>query len=160
MNKKGFTLIELLVVIAILAILAGIVIIAVNPARQVAQARNAQRRADVLTILNGVHQYLIDNGNFPAGIVEETYYQLGTAGEGCNLDCGDDWLLEVDCLDLSGDLSPTYITAIPVDPLPLGTSEQTGYAIYREVVNDVITRITVRACLTEPPAEKVIEVTR
>ena len=44
-KKKGFTLIEILVVIGIMAVLATIVIIAINPAKQFAQARNADRTA-------------------------------------------------------------------------------------------------------------------
>lgn len=152
--KKGFTLIELLVVIAIIAILAGIVIIAVNPARQVAQARNAQRRADVLTTLNAIHQYYIDNQAFPSGI-DDKYRQLGTStGGDCSGTCGD-WTLENDCLDLTSALTPTYISAIPRDPQ--GDDAHTGYAVTKDAEN----RITVRACKTEiPPAPAIIEVKR
>ncbi len=50
--QKGFTLIELLVVIGILAILLAIVLIAINPARQFAQANDTKRESDVHTILN------------------------------------------------------------------------------------------------------------
>ena len=60
-TSRGFTLIEILLVIGLIAILAAIVIIAVNPARQFAQARNTQRSSNVNAILNAVHQNMIDN---------------------------------------------------------------------------------------------------
>ena len=70
-KQKGFTLIELLVVIGILAVLLAITLIAINPARQFAQANNTKRRSDVNAILNAVNQYMADNkGSLPAGITE------------------------------------------------------------------------------------------
>ncbi len=159
MKKKGFTLIELLVVIAIIAILAGIVIIAVNPTRQMGQARNAQRRADVLTMLNAIHQYYIDNnGTFPPGIEAGKYKQLGTSASGCG---GTDfcglWDGEDGCLDLGSQatpiLVPTYIAGIPYDSQ--GDATKTGYA----VTLDRSSRITVRACKLEILTSN-IEVTR
>ena len=67
-SNKGFTLIEVIVVIALLAILAGIVLVAINPAQNSADARNVKRRADVLQILNAVNQHYVAKGTFPTGM--------------------------------------------------------------------------------------------
>src|SRR5207244_3861546 len=57
----GFTLIEILLVIALIAILAGIVIFAINVPRQLGAARNSQRRSDVNNSINALHQYALDS---------------------------------------------------------------------------------------------------
>ena len=102
-QNKGFTLIEILVVIGIIAILAAIVIIAINPARQFAQARNSQRTANVNAILNAVGQYIADNkGLLPtqvSALANDVSAPVGTSGA-----------------DLCAVLVPTYMPALTVDP--------------------------------------------
>ena len=56
--KKGFTLIELLIVIGILAILATVVVLVLNPAQLLAQARDSQRMSDLGSLKNAIALYL------------------------------------------------------------------------------------------------------
>lgn len=58
--KKGFTLIELLIVIGILAVLAGIVVVALNPAELLRQARDAKRMTDLDGVTSAINLYLAD----------------------------------------------------------------------------------------------------
>jgi len=58
--NKGFTLIELLVVIAIIAILAVVVILTLNPAQLLAQARDSNRTSDMATLKSAISLYLAD----------------------------------------------------------------------------------------------------
>ena len=58
--QKGFTLIELLVVIAIVAILSVVVILTLNPAELLRQARDSNRVSDLATIKSALSLYLAD----------------------------------------------------------------------------------------------------
>lgn len=83
----AFTFIETLLAIAVIAILAAIVIFALNPAKQLAQTRNSQRRLDAKSLVNSLNQYQLDNGALPAGI-DDVLRVIGTATSGCNISCG------------------------------------------------------------------------
>jgi len=117
-KRSGFTLLEILLVVAIIAVLAGIVILAINPTKQLWVSRDADRRASINTILSAVHQYSIDNSMNPATLTT-------TQTEICRTDA-------VDCTGLI-DLSvltdsSVYLISIPIDPT-WATTNGSGYDI-------------------------------
>lgn len=61
--SKGFTLLELLIVIAILAILTTVVVLILNPAEYLAQARDSQRLSDTNTLNSAISLYLATVSN-------------------------------------------------------------------------------------------------
>lgn len=144
-------MIEVLLVVTILAILAAIVILAVNPARQIAQARNGQRRVDVNTILNAVYQFMLDNnGNLPYTLTT-TQTEICLTGAGtASATCGA-------LIDLEGlTNSERYLVSIPTDPSGATTTFGTGYYI-RKTSNG---RIQVLAPATEITTTTPISVIR
>lgn len=141
-NKMGgFTLIEILIVIGIIAILAGIVLIAVNPSRQFKQANDAQRSSNVNAILNAIGQYSVDHkGDISAlNIPTDPAQDINISKAG---------------VDLCDKITPTYIPALPADPISgIGGSSITdcssAYNTKYTVIQDVNGRITVAAPDTE-----------
>jgi type IV pilus assembly protein PilA len=116
-QKKGFTLLEILLVIAAIGILAAIVLVAINPTRQLAQARNAERRSEVLAISNAVYQFTIDNNGLPAGIDATLRNVISTAGTTTCTTVGA-VALATNVSDFVNSITSTtsYIAAIPRDP--------------------------------------------
>lgn len=145
----GFTLLEILLVVAAIAILAGIVIIAINPGKQLGDTRNAQRHIDVNTILNAVYQYALDNnGSLPVGI------SVGTTCPGVDTEvCQTGAASCADLVDLPElTTNETYVVSIPTDPTgPSGTS--TAGAGYH-VIQSTNGRVTVCA----PNAEQGVSI--
>lgn len=135
---RGFTLIELIVVIGIIAILSAIVIIAVNPARQFAQARNTARRNDVNALLNAVGQYSGDNNGAAPAVITALADDVATPI--CNGKAG--VTCAVGSVDLRATLVPTYLTDIAHDPSCTATCDaNTKYT----VEHDSAGRITMAA---------------
>ena len=119
--NKGFTLVEILVVVALIAILAAITIIAINPAKNFADTRNAQRSSDVGEILSAVTQYTSEEGHAIGDFV------------GISANCDVPSVIGTGAIDLDATLVDEYIVAIPTDPRLLvggsGTDADTGYTI-------------------------------
>src|ERR1051326_3081654 len=126
---EGVTLIAVLVVIGIIAAPAAIVLVARNPARQFAEARNSQRTSNVTTLLNAIGQRIADN----KGIFEGTF-TVGADSYTCPALVADtDYLITsaagAGSIDLSC-LTPTYIpAALPSAPSAAG-AHWTGASDY------------------------------
>ncbi len=143
--RKGFTLLEILLVVGIIAILAGIVIVAINPSKQLATVRNTERKSDIKTIYNAINQYYIDNSRYPASLtsVLTEVCDTDTATSSHNINC-------TGMVDLS-ELVPKYLTAIPKDPkgpvtaflnkiinTVYAATGGTGYYVMKDSTNKVV----------------------
>lgn len=158
-KNSGFTLIEILVVIGIIAILAAIVIVAINPARQFAQARNSQRTSNIESITNAIGQNIADNkGIFTCGS-----YSLPTTTPG--LVIASTTASHTNEIDLRSCLVPTYLSELPIDPTigkpwdEASKSYNTGYTVFHSTTTN---RITVSApeALKTSELEQTISLTR
>lgn len=137
--NRGFTLIEILVVIGIIGVLAAIVLLAINPARQFAQARNTQRESNLTAILNAIGQNIADNKGIFGGVcattlpvtTASTSIDNGTGGTGKDLSC----------------LTPTYVPSFPTDP-----EHTSGVDTLYDISVDSVGRVMVCAPEAAEPA--------
>lgn len=136
MNKnKGFTLIEILVVIGIIAILATVVLVAVNPSRQFKLARDSQRTSNVNALLNAVHQNMAEHrGVFTCEgdvkVLPNNFVLV--KDDGTHTD------IHTTTGDIAYCLVPDYISSLPFDPsitdahYASTTDYNTGYEIFQD----------------------------
>ena len=141
-SQSGFTLIELLVVIGVIAILAAIVLVAVNPGRQFAQARDTQRRSDLYSLTNAIYQYAAEHdGNLPDTDGNDATSNFPTTSTCIGNGGG--------CFDLASagnaagtdTVVPTYIAEIPKDP-STGTDANTQYLVYEDANGRIVASAT------------------
>lgn len=143
-SLQAFTLIEILVVIGLIAILASIVLIAINPLRQFAQARNAQRVANVNAIINAVgartaeRQGIFTDATDCSTPIPEIATTIDSEGG----------------YDLRKCVVPTYIPELPFDPndgsntcesVACNQSSTEKYTTGYTIKRDTIGRVTICA---------------
>jgi len=145
-KKRGFTLIEIIIVVAIIAILASAVIIAINPAKNLRQARNATRWTQMNAVANGVYSYVIDQkGLFPEclyldGATRTVRYIYDAATTSPNL-----WGLRdlADCAELE----PVYMGKFPAEPQ--GAAYRIGFMTDATTSDRIIIRSTAEEAIGE-----------
>ncbi len=150
--RKGFTLIEIVIVLAILVVIVAIAIFALNPAEQLAKARNNERRAHLNSIVNAIGRNIADNNgafNCATGPIPTATSTMADN----NPPVGD--------YNIASCLIPIYLFTLPFDPASTTakfldvTDYYTGYTIFRDA-------LTGRITLSSPGAElgETINVTR
>lgn len=126
MSKKlcmGFTLIELLVVIAIIGILAGGVLVAIDPIAQFKKSRDAIRKSDAKEINDAIARYFLVNDVYPDATACSSW---------CNSGSGLNWIPEL--------ANSNEVNSIPIDPLNNAVSNLLYY--YRSNGSDYCVQIS------------------
>lgn len=147
-NNHGFTLIELIIVIAIIALLAAAAFVAVDPAKRVGEARDAQRWADITAIADAYMTYLVDNAGTAATstiLNGEDYFIQHTAGVAAT-DPPDTCAASTTVvstgspIDLHALVTAGYIGDIPDDPGIVAATDDdgTGYYFYKDSTGKII----------------------
>ncbi len=108
--NSGFTLIELLVVIAIIALLASVVLLALNGTR--AKARDARRIADMNQLAKAMELFFSDYNSYPTvsaskDFANSGFYNMGFGREGT-----------AGSVITGPGMIPKYMSQLPTPPAP------------------------------------------
>jgi prepilin-type N-terminal cleavage/methylation domain-containing protein len=138
-SSRGFTLVELLVVIGVLGVLATGLLIAINPAQQLAKARNAARKNSLKQMADALERYRVANGRYPP-----SGYCAASGSSWYN--CGAEWI--------PGLVTSRELKILPTDPrqgqvfLPCNRA---SYTYYIYVSNGTDYKIIAHCTLEGPP---------
>lgn len=137
--RRGVTIVEIVIGMSLVAVLGGIVLIAINPFGQVAGARNTQRSLHLQALMNSVRQNIAESGTnsftCSSGAIPTTP-TLMQATSGYNI---------APCL------IPSFLSAMPYDPKTVGAryvsneDYATGYTISRSSTTGQVTMTAVGA---------------
>ncbi len=130
-NNLKFNCFQFFLIMAGITILITVIILAINPNRQKADIRNAQRKIDVNNILNAVYQQGVNNNGYIEPnimISSESCWESSPKTEICKTGGN--------CKDLTNLSSLTindqYLTTLPMDPNNTNPNG-TGYKIIKNI---------------------------
>ncbi len=118
-SLQAFTLLELLLVIAIIAVLAGIIMVALNPADRLREANQTKYLSNANDIEKAFNSYVVDNGgNLPNSFTNLSYgyYDICRQGQSGS------------CISLDELVSSAKMSSIPSDS-DSQTATTTGFKV-------------------------------
>jgi len=122
--------------IAIISMLASLLIVAVNPGRQFAKARDTQRSTDLYALLSAIYQYSSEHsGAWPDtdGNPVTSNFPTSATCIGTNPGC-----FNLAAAGVAGEtIVPVYMASLPQDPTTGNSPGNIGYTIYVDANNRI-----------------------